>query len=225
MKTRIVAAYEDGPDAVARLRSLAESHDAEVVTVSVDLGHAYELDGVRQRALAAGAMRAHVIDLREEFARDQVLPALREGALDEGPDAMRRLAAPVVERTLTQIAAIEHARVAHDTAAALHLQPARRGRPLDRPADTPAHVEIEFVRGAAIAINGVSMRATELLESLATIAAGHNVGNADDLYGPAVTVLRHAYAEGDASRLTGTVTLKLFDGTCSVTRRLAMAEA
>jgi argininosuccinate synthase len=224
MKTRIVAAYDDRLDADGRLRSLASAHDADVVTVSLDLGHAPELDAVRQRALATGAMRAHVVDLREEFARDYVLPALRDGALDVGAEAMRQLAAPLVEQTLARIAAIEHATVADD-AGALQIQPARRGRSFENPPDTAAHVEIEFACGVASAVNGVPMRPLELIESLTTIGAGHNIGNADDLYGPAVAVLRTAYADGDASRLTGTVTLKLFDGTCTVVGRSALAEA
>ncbi len=54
------------------------------MTVTLDLGQGGELTDVRERALAAGAVRAHVIDAREEFVRDFILPALQAGALDDG---------------------------------------------------------------------------------------------------------------------------------------------
>ena len=47
----------------------------------MDLGQGTELEDVRDRALAAGAVRAHVLDVREEFARDYVLPALKADAM------------------------------------------------------------------------------------------------------------------------------------------------
>ena len=64
---------------VSRCRSRAcpEQHDAEVVTLTLDLGQEQELEEVRERALARGAVRAHVLDVREEFARDFILPALQ----------------------------------------------------------------------------------------------------------------------------------------------------
>ena len=65
------------------IRWLAERYSAEVVTVTVDIGQGEALDDVRERALSAGAVRAHVIDARDEFARRFILPALRAGALDE----------------------------------------------------------------------------------------------------------------------------------------------
>ena len=48
---------------------------------TLDLGQGRQLDGVRERALASGAVRAHVIDAREDFARDVVLPALQAGVM------------------------------------------------------------------------------------------------------------------------------------------------
>src|SRR5262249_15637297 len=53
-----------------------------VVTVTVDVGQAADVGHVREQALSNGAARAHVFDLREEFARDVVIPALRSGALE-----------------------------------------------------------------------------------------------------------------------------------------------
>ena len=49
-----------------------------------DLGQGKELDDIRERAMAVGAVRAHVVDVREEFAREYILPALQAGAMYEG---------------------------------------------------------------------------------------------------------------------------------------------
>ena len=52
--------------------------------MTLDFGQGRELADVRERALALGAVRAHVIDVREEFVRDFMLPALQAGALEAG---------------------------------------------------------------------------------------------------------------------------------------------
>jgi argininosuccinate synthase len=85
-------------------------------------------------------------------------------------------------------------------------------------------VELEFVNGVPTCINDVPMRIVELLESLTTIAAGHGIGS-DELYAPAVSVLKAAYAAADASTFTGTVRLKLSGGTCAVVARMPLAQA
>jgi argininosuccinate synthase len=94
---------------------LTEIHDADVVTLTLDLGQGRGLEQVRDRALAAGAVRAHVLDVRDEFARDFVLPSLRAGVSQAGPEPLAiALGQPLVARTLIEIAAIERARsVAH----------------------------------------------------------------------------------------------------------------
>ena len=65
--TRIVLAFTGGPDTSAAIPWLREHHDAEVVTVTLDLGQGRVLEDVRDRALAKGAIRAHVLDVREEL--------------------------------------------------------------------------------------------------------------------------------------------------------------
>jgi argininosuccinate synthase len=94
---------------------LAEQYGAEVVTVTMDLGQGNELEEVQERALVAGAMRAHVLDLREEFAREYVLPALQAGALYERRYPLgTALSRPLIAKKLVEIARIEHATaVAH----------------------------------------------------------------------------------------------------------------
>ena len=80
---RIVLAYSGGLDTSLAISWLADRYHAEIVTVTMDLGQGKELEDARERALALGALRAHVLDLREEFARGFVLPALQAGAIYE----------------------------------------------------------------------------------------------------------------------------------------------
>jgi argininosuccinate synthase len=72
------------------------------------VGQGRELDQVRESALSAGAVRAHVLDVREEFARAYILPALQAGALYAGRYPMTSsLARPLIASKLVEIARIE----------------------------------------------------------------------------------------------------------------------
>ncbi len=112
---RIVLAYSGGLDTSVAIPWLAETYGAEVVAVTMDLGQGENLDFARERALATGAVGAHVIDVREEFARDYILPALQAGAIyeDRYPLATA-LGRPLIAKTLVEIAHLEGARaIAH----------------------------------------------------------------------------------------------------------------
>jgi argininosuccinate synthase len=105
---RIVLAYSGGLNASVAVAWLAQHYGAEIVCVTMDLGQGTDLESVRERALAAGAIRAHVLDVREEFARQHVLPALQAGAVfaNGGPLATA-LGRPIIARKLVEIARIE----------------------------------------------------------------------------------------------------------------------
>ena len=107
---RIVLAYSGGLETSVAIPWLAEKYQAEIVTVTMDLGQGKELDDVRERALASGALRAHVVDLREEFARDFILPALQAGAVYEGRYPLATaLGRPLIAKHLVHLAHIEGA--------------------------------------------------------------------------------------------------------------------
>jgi argininosuccinate synthase len=112
---RIVLAYSGRLDTSVAIPWLKERHNADVVAVTMDLGQERELEAVRDRALASGALRAHVLDLRGAFARDFVLPALKADALfDDRSPMTAALARPLIAAKLVEIAEIEHASaVAH----------------------------------------------------------------------------------------------------------------
>jgi argininosuccinate synthase len=285
---RIVLAYSGGLDTSVAVPWLIERYDAEVIAVTLDLGQGRELAGVRDRALAVGAVRAHVLDVREEFARDYILPALKAGAIyeDKYPLATA-LGRPLIAKHLVKVAEMESASaIAHGctgkgndqvridvSARALNpsikvIAPARvwgmtrpdeieyaRQRNIPVPAtvaspystdenmwgrsiecgvledpwveppeeiyaltkspaecpDQPAYVEIEFLQGVPVRVNGVSMPFAELIASLETIAGAHGVGRVDmlenrlvgiksrEIYeAPAAVVLHTAHRELEA---------------------------
>jgi argininosuccinate synthase len=79
---RVVLAYSGGLDTSVAIGWIADQTGAEVVAVAADVGQGGEdLEVVRKRALACGAVESEVLDLRDEFAESYCLPALKAGAL------------------------------------------------------------------------------------------------------------------------------------------------
>ena len=115
MKQIVVLAYSGGPRSAAAVKWLADRYRAEVVTVTLDLGQSRDLADIRDRAMSDGAVRAHVIDARDEFLRDYVLPSVKAGALSDGRYPMATaLSRPIIAKKLIDIARIEGATmVAH----------------------------------------------------------------------------------------------------------------
>ncbi len=132
-------AYSGGARSSTAARWLAEHHDADVVTVTLDLGQSGELAEIRDHAMTDGAARAHVLDKREAFAREIVLPSLKAGALSDSRYPMATaLSRPLIAQSLAEIAAIEKAtHVSHGASG-------RDRRRLSQPLATlnPALVEI-----------------------------------------------------------------------------------
>jgi argininosuccinate synthase len=108
--TKIVLAYSGGLDTSVAISWLREHHQADVIAVTLDLGQGGELNQIRGRAMGAGALRCHVLDVREEFARDYILPALQADALyeDRYPLATA-LGRPLIAKKLIEIAQMENA--------------------------------------------------------------------------------------------------------------------
>ncbi len=82
MTERVVLAYSGGLDTSVAIGWIADETGAEVVAVAADVGQDGEdLEVIRQRALGCGAVEVEVLDLRDEFAEQYCLPALRANAL------------------------------------------------------------------------------------------------------------------------------------------------
>jgi len=112
---KVVLAYSGGLDTSIILKWIKQAYDCEVVALTADLGQEEELDGLEEKAEATGAIKARIQDLREEFARDFVFPALRAGAVYEGRYLLgTSLARPLITKQMVEVAREEGAQaIAH----------------------------------------------------------------------------------------------------------------
>jgi argininosuccinate synthase len=110
-----VLAYSGGLDTSVAIPWLKEKYRADVIAVTLDVGQGRELYQIRERAMSTGAIRCHVLDVRDEFARDYILPALQADALYEQRYPLATaLSRPLIARKLVEIAHMENATaVAH----------------------------------------------------------------------------------------------------------------
>ena len=80
---KIVLAYSGGLDTSVIIKWLKEKYGCEIIAFAADVGQGQELDPVREKALATGASKVYIEDLREEFVKDYVFPMLRSNAFYE----------------------------------------------------------------------------------------------------------------------------------------------
>lgn len=80
---KVVLAYSGGLDTSAIIPWLKENYDCEVIAFAANVGQPDDLSGLEAKALASGASKAYVLDLREEFLREYAFPTLRSGAVYE----------------------------------------------------------------------------------------------------------------------------------------------
>ncbi len=112
---KIVLAYSGGLDTSVMLRWLKEQYGCEVICYCADVGQGEEMDGLEAKALATGASKLYVEDLREEFVREYVWTAVKANAVYEGVYLLgTSLARPVIAKRQIEIARKEGAdAVAH----------------------------------------------------------------------------------------------------------------
>jgi argininosuccinate synthase len=112
---KIILAYSGGLDTSVMLRWLKEQYGCEVVCYCADVGQGQELEGLEAKALATGASKLYVEDLRDEFVREYVWTALKANAVYEGVYLLgTSLARPVIAKRQIEIARQEGAdAVAH----------------------------------------------------------------------------------------------------------------
>jgi argininosuccinate synthase len=106
MPKRVVLAYSGGLDTSVAVKWMIENYGVEVVCLAVDVGQASDdWDVVKERARAAGAVEAIVVDARQEFAEDFVAPALKANAMYEGRyPLVSALSRPVIVKHLVETA-------------------------------------------------------------------------------------------------------------------------
>ncbi|NLF83608.1 MAG: argininosuccinate synthase [Candidatus Gastranaerophilales bacterium] len=110
MKKRVVLAYSGGLDTTVIIPWLKENYDYDVIAVCVDVGQGKETSGLEERALATGAIKYYLEDVREEFVRDYCFPTLKAGAKYEGKYLLgTSIARPLIAKRLVEIALKENA--------------------------------------------------------------------------------------------------------------------
>ncbi len=107
---KLVLAYSGGLDTSVILRWARDFYHCEVVAYCADVGQAEETLGLEQKALATGASKLYLEDLREEFARDFVFPMMRANAVYESYYLLgTSIARPVIAKRQVEIARAEGA--------------------------------------------------------------------------------------------------------------------
>lgn len=255
---KVVLAYSGGLDTSIIVKWLKEEYGYEIIAFAADVGQGPdELEGLEEKALATGASKAIILDLRREFVDDFVFPMIQAGALYEGKYMMgTAIARPLIARAMVQVALAEGAdAVAHGATgkgndqvrfeltvkalaprlkiiapwriwnirsrsdaiayAMAHKIPvpitvekpysmdrnllhiSYEGGILEDPANEPQEemfrlscslqqaslepeeVELSFVKGRPVALDGVELGSVMLLEKLNMLAGRHGVGRVD----------------------------------------------
>jgi argininosuccinate synthase len=114
-KEKVVLAYSGGLDTSVILPWLKETYGYEVIAFAADLGQGDELTGIKQKALASGAAKCIVKDLRKEFVEDYLWATLKAGAVYESSYLLgTSIARPLIAKHQVDIAHAEGAKaVAH----------------------------------------------------------------------------------------------------------------
>ena len=253
---KVVLAYSGGLDTSVILTWIKEEYQCEVVTLTCDLGQEEELDGVEEKALKTGAVKAYIEDVRDEFAKDFIFPMMRAGAIYENRYLLgTSIARPLIGKKLVEVALAEGAdAIAHGATGKgndqvrfelainalapelavvapwrtwalksrsdLNAYAEKHGIPLtsgskrysmdrnmlhlsfegseledpwsepesgtyfmtvppEKAPDTPEYIEIDFVEGDPVAVNGKKLDPAKLVKRLNEIGGRHGVGRID----------------------------------------------
>ena len=107
---KVVLAYSGGLDTSAILYWLKDTYKCEVIAFCADLGQGEDLQTIKEKALAVGASKVYVEDLREEFVKHYVFPMLRANAVYEGSYLLgTSIARPLIAKRQIEIAKKERA--------------------------------------------------------------------------------------------------------------------
>src|SRR5512147_978352 len=104
-KEKIAVAYSGGLDTSVIVKWLQEKYNADVITVTGNLGQKKELIGVADKAYKSGAKKVFIQDLTKTFVEDYIWPSLKAGALYEFTYPMAcSIGRPLLAKTLVEVA-------------------------------------------------------------------------------------------------------------------------
>ncbi|AYB40824.1 argininosuccinate synthase [Brevibacillus laterosporus] len=114
-KDKIVLAYSGGLDTSVAIKWLQDTYSYDVIAVALDVGEGKDLEFVQKKAMQVGAYKSIVVDAKEAFANEYVLPALQANAMYEGKyPLVSALSRYLISKILIEIANQEGAvAVAH----------------------------------------------------------------------------------------------------------------
>ncbi len=115
MRRTVALAFSGGLDTSVCVKWLQEKYDADVVTVTLDLGQRDDLSEVEERSKLIGARNHYTVDAKDEFVNDYVFPSVAANALYEGKYPLSTaLGRPLIAKKLVEVAEREGAdAVAH----------------------------------------------------------------------------------------------------------------
>jgi argininosuccinate synthase len=107
---KVVLAYSGGLDTSVIVPWLKNNYGCEVICMCANLGQEEELDGLEEKAMASGASKCYIEDLREEFITQYIFPTIRAGAVYERKYLLgTSFARPLIARRQVEIAELEDA--------------------------------------------------------------------------------------------------------------------
>jgi argininosuccinate synthase len=102
---KVVLAYSGGLDTSIILAWLIETYGCEVVAFAADFGQGEDMEAARAKAVATGASAVHIVDVREEFARDYVFTCIKANAVYEGAYLLgTSIARPLIAKAQVEVA-------------------------------------------------------------------------------------------------------------------------
>jgi argininosuccinate synthase len=107
---KVVLAYSGGLDTSVIIPWLKENYGCEVVAMAADVGQGEELAPLKEKAIASGASKIYIEDIKEDFVKNYVFPMLKAGAVYEGKYLLgTSIARPVIAKKLVEVALAEGA--------------------------------------------------------------------------------------------------------------------
>lgn len=104
-KGKIVLAYSGGLDTSVAIKQLQDNYGYDVIAVTVDLGEGKDLEGIKKKALKAGAMSAYTLDVKHEYAYEYLAKALKANVMYENVyPLISALSRPLISKKLVEIA-------------------------------------------------------------------------------------------------------------------------
>lgn len=105
MKKKIALAYSGGLDTSVALKWLQEKYEADIVTVTLDIGQLENIRAVEEKAKQVGAVKHYTITAKTEFIEDYVYPSIKANGLYEGKYPLgTALARPLIAAKLVEVA-------------------------------------------------------------------------------------------------------------------------